>query len=188
MHHFIYKTTNITNKKYYIGVHSTDNLNDGYLGSGVVLKDAIDKYGKENFNREILEFFNSREEAYDRERQIVNQAFVDLCETYNLKIGGAGGYIGKDFYEKYAIDRKGFKHSDETKEKIKNSKIGIKNPFYGKKHVGDKNRFSHKKNERNVIINGITYESCTHAAIALSVSKSLISKWIQTGKAVKVVI
>jgi hypothetical protein len=47
-YHIIYKTTNTSTDKYYIGKHSTDNINDDYLGSGVALKNAIKKYGKEN--------------------------------------------------------------------------------------------------------------------------------------------
>lgn len=185
MHHFIYKTTNLLNGKYYIGVHSTDELNDGYLGSGIALKAAIEKYGRENFERVIVEYFDSAEAAYSREREIVNEAFVNLEETYNLKIGGHGGYIGKDFYEQYSISRTGYKHSDEVIEKIRQGKLGEKNPFYGKQHTGDKTRFAHKKNERQVIIDGVTYQSCTHAANELNVSNSLITRWIRSGKAVK---
>lgn len=186
MHHFIYKTTNILNGKYYIGVHSTDDIGDGYLGSGVALKDAIAKYGKENFQRVILEYFDSAEKAFEKERELVNQAFVDLEETYNLKIGGYGGYIGKDFYDLYSISRKNYKYSDSVKQKMSQSKLGEKNPFYGKSHTGDKSRFAHKKNERSVIINGVTYDSCTAASKALGVSKGLISKWIRNGKASKI--
>ena len=49
MHYFIYKTINITNDKFYIGVHKTDDLNDGYIGSGKYLNRAIAKYGIEKF-------------------------------------------------------------------------------------------------------------------------------------------
>ena len=44
MYHYLYKVTNTSNQKYYIGVHSTTDLNDGYLGSGVAIKEAILKF------------------------------------------------------------------------------------------------------------------------------------------------
>lgn len=90
-YHFIYKTTNLKNGKYYVGMHSTSNLNDGYLGSGTKLRRSIRKYGKENFRLEILEFFNSREELVKREQHLVNEDMLkdDLC--MNLKHGGSGG-------------------------------------------------------------------------------------------------
>ena len=46
---FIYKMTNLVNGKIYIGQHVTDNLKDGYRGSGIVLKNALKKYGRSNF-------------------------------------------------------------------------------------------------------------------------------------------
>jgi hypothetical protein len=63
---FIYITTNLINGKQYIGDHSTNNLNDNYLGSGrPYLKRALSEYGKENFKREIIEFFDTKEEAFN---------------------------------------------------------------------------------------------------------------------------
>ena len=48
MKHFIYRTTNLLNGKFYVGRHSTTNMNDGYFGSGIVLKKAIEKYNVSN--------------------------------------------------------------------------------------------------------------------------------------------
>ena len=45
--YFIYKTTNLKNEKFYIGAHVTENINDGYLGSGKVLRNSVNYYGKE---------------------------------------------------------------------------------------------------------------------------------------------
>lgn len=88
MYHYLYKVTNNLNLKYYIGIHSTDDLNDSYLGSGVSIIKAVQKYGRENFSKEILEFFDTREEALIKESEIVTEDLV-LCEQcYNLTVGG----------------------------------------------------------------------------------------------------
>lgn len=91
-YHFIYRTTNLLSGRYYIGMHSTDDLNDGYLGSGTYLKRSINKHGKENHLIEILEFLNSREELAAREREIVSLQEIAKKECMNLKVGGSGGF------------------------------------------------------------------------------------------------
>ncbi len=89
-YNFVYKTTNLINKKIYVGVHSTDNLDDGYLGSGKRLLLAIRKYGKENFKREIISFVDSREDAYKLESEIVTTSFIENKDVYNITEGGYG--------------------------------------------------------------------------------------------------
>jgi group I intron endonuclease len=86
MYHFVYKTTNTLNGKFYIGKHSTNNLNDGYFGSGSALLDAINKHGKENFKVEIIEFFETEKEAVERERAIVTKEFCQRDDTYNINV------------------------------------------------------------------------------------------------------
>lgn len=91
-YHFIYKTTNLLSGKYYIGMHSTDNLEDGYLGSGKRLRYSINKHGVENHVREILEFVNSREELRKREEEIVSLNEIAKEKCMNLITGGKGGF------------------------------------------------------------------------------------------------
>lgn len=88
----IYKITNLTNDKVYIGKHETEDKNDDYFGSGKLIRKAIDKYGINNFKKEILFECQSKEEMDQKEKEIVNERFVKSKNTYNLKIGGDGGF------------------------------------------------------------------------------------------------
>ena len=111
MFYLIYKTTNTIDGKFYIGCHQTDNIDDGYYGSGKYLKRAIKKYGTDAFIREILYKFNNKEDMFNKEREIVNEDLVKDDISYNLKIGGSGGNPG------IVGAFSGRKHSEETKEK-----------------------------------------------------------------------
>jgi group I intron endonuclease len=101
-YHFIYKTTNLLSGKYYIGMHSTDNLNDGYMGSGKRLRRSLNKYGIENHKVEILEFVNSRKELIEKEKEIVNLNEIAKEECMNITVGGEGGFISEVGYKKGA--------------------------------------------------------------------------------------
>lgn len=98
--HYVYKTTNLITGRYYIGKHSTYFLEDGYLGSGKRFRYEIDKYGRENFKKEILEFFETSELAFGRERQIVNEELLRDCDCLNLTTGGKGGWPPYGFWSK----------------------------------------------------------------------------------------
>lgn len=87
-YHFVYKITNLVNQKYYIGVHSTNNIEDGYMGSGTAIKNAIQKYGIENFKREILEFVETAEEKWLAEIKHVTLDVVRDENSYNMAPGG----------------------------------------------------------------------------------------------------
>lgn len=91
-YNYFYKITNSINNHFYYGVHSTDNLNDGYMGSGVRLRYAYNKYGIENFTKEILKYFDTIDEAYEYEAEIVNENLINAEECYNLCKGGIGGW------------------------------------------------------------------------------------------------
>lgn len=90
-YHYIYKTTCLITNKYYIGMHSTDDLDDGYVGSGKHLWYSINKHGIENHQTEILEFLETREELKQRESEIVNEELLEDKMCMNLALGGEGG-------------------------------------------------------------------------------------------------
>lgn len=174
-YHFIYKTTNQLNGKYYYGMHSTDDLNDGYMGSGKRLRYSINKYGKENHMREIIEYLPNRKSLAEREREIINLNEIAKKDCLNLMIGGKGGFISdeqqkhrsscanKKLHEKRKNDlafdkRYRSKLSESTTKCIKEGKIktwGETSSFKGKKHtaetkklISDKMKISQKK-EKN---------------------------------------
>ena len=98
--HYIYKTTCNVTQRYYIGMHSTTNIEDGYLGSGKRLRYSIRKYGKENHTKEILEFLRTREELVIRESEIVDKILISDKMCMNLCVGGQGGFISPDGVKK----------------------------------------------------------------------------------------
>jgi len=105
-YNYVYITTNISSGKQYVGDHSTDNLEDGYLGSGIILSKVIKKYGRKNFKREILELFESKEEAFNAQEKYINEYNTLTPEGYN--ISPAGG----------TQSNKGF--SDDMKKRLSN--------------------------------------------------------------------
>ena len=94
----IYKITNKLNNKIYVGAHKTGNKDDGYFGSGLLIERAVSKHGQENFVKEILFELSGEEEMWQKEADIVDEEFVARDDTYNIKLGGCGGfdYINKN--------------------------------------------------------------------------------------------
>jgi hypothetical protein len=124
--------------KIYIGKHRTNTIDDGYMGSGLLLKRAIQKYGIQFFTKEILFECKNESEMNRLEESIVDREFVARLDTYNINIGGCGGgcaflledaEFSKDFSKKVSNGLKlyhlehghqwlGKHHTDETKRKI----------------------------------------------------------------------
>lgn len=92
MKYQVYQTTNNLNGKIYIGCHKTLDTEDDYLGSGKLLKRAIEKYKAENFTKTVLFEFDNPEEMFAKEKELVDEEFVQRKDTYNLKVGGEGGF------------------------------------------------------------------------------------------------
>ena len=89
MHYLIYKITHRDSGMYYIGAHKTNDINDGYMGSGKYIKLAQKHYGIENFDKEILFDFLTEDEMWKKEEELVD--FKDKM-SYNMTAGGIGGW------------------------------------------------------------------------------------------------
>lgn len=135
--YFVYITTNIINGHFYIGKHTTYNLNDNYLGSGKRLRAAIKKYGIHNFKRRILCLCNTEQEVFDVEKFLVTDYLVSRPDCYNLHIGGDGGRMSEELNKKHSADMKDYYkthqpwnsgktdiYSDETRKKMSESHRG----------------------------------------------------------------
>lgn len=126
---YMYKITNNINNKFYIGVHKTKNLDDGYPGSGLRLHEAYKKYGVRNFKKEIIKFFNSIDEMFEYEKQIVNDEFRDREDTYNIVTGGLWGRPNVNGQHNGMFGKipwnKGIKRSKECIEKMSENRKGI---------------------------------------------------------------
>ena len=141
-YHYIYKTTNLKNDKYYVGMHSTNNLNDGYMGSGKQLKRSLNKHGKENFKFEILEFLPNRISLAKKEKYLVNEGLLKDSLCMNLMIGGEGGFINEEVQKKRSISankKLNYLLSNDEKFRedwLKKVSFGLKKAYKDGKHIG----------------------------------------------------
>jgi hypothetical protein len=162
LYHFIYKTTNLINQKYYIGMHSTNDLNDGYIGSGTNLIRSIKKYGKHNFKFEIIEFLPNRKLLKEKEIEIVNKELLKDSMCLNICTGGDGGYISeegckkggtiamKKMWENKTFRENSIKKSSERfKENWKNGIFKYVDYWTGRKHREDTKNKIGEKNSKN---------------------------------------
>lgn len=168
-HHFIYKTTNLLSGRYYIGMHSTDNIDDGYLGSGNRLIMAIRKHGKSNFKREIIEFCDNRYELRIRESEIITLDEISKKDCMNLAVGGKGGFTESGGPKAFS---KKFKEDKEFGEKIritlienvkkahKNGNVKYDN-FVGKKHSEEtKSKMSESSKGKGIGTSNSQFGTC----------------------------
>jgi hypothetical protein len=112
--HYLYKTTCLVTGRYYIGMHSTSNLEDGYMGSGQRLRRSIRKHGPENHKKEILEFFENRELLIEAEKRMITSDMLLDVMCMNLMSGGTGGFISVE-QQRYRSQCGGKVHTERLK-------------------------------------------------------------------------
>jgi hypothetical protein len=172
VYYTIYKVTNKVNGKIYIGSHKTKDFNDNYMGSGKYLKHAFQKYDIENFTKEILYVFDTPELMYAKEAELVNEEFIAESNTYNLKVGGFGGFdyinsTGKNLYgmngktpnvkDNFSKGRQKQKflrendpeYSKKISKKISASLKGKPGTFKGKYHTDETKRIIGEKSSQH---------------------------------------
>lgn len=132
-YYYIYEIVNLINGKTYIGQHTTQDLNDGYMGSGVNLLKAFKKYGKFNFKKEILLFAVNQAALNFFEKCLVTEEFINQQNNYNLREGG--GSKGK-LSEEYILKLKGQKRTDKSRLKMSMAHKGKKLSDEHKRKIG----------------------------------------------------
>lgn len=172
---YVYITTNLVNGKQYIGrCKSEIFLGTKYLGSGLALKEAIQKYGTENFKVEILDTAESDNELNEKEEYYIDYYdAVKSSQYYNLRRGGSRGPGGPMF--------KSHKHSLETRKKMSEQRQGCLNGTYGHHWtLSDESKALHSRlsSGKN---NGMYGKKHTEESKALNRLHNINTKWINNG-------
>lgn len=136
-YHYVYKTVCITTGHFYYGIHSTNNLNDSYIGSGIKFLNYVRKYGWENFSKQIVQFVPTRELAFEIEKTLLTEAILKDKMCLNLIEGGRGDKHNYDesFKDRISSTRKirieqgkiiPTKHTEEHRAKLRQHNPGGK--------------------------------------------------------------
>ena len=157
--HYVYKITR-TDGEYYIGIHSTSNLNDGYFGSGKILRRSIVKHGQSAHIKTILEYLPDRKSLAARELELVNNECLQDPLCMNIRLGGDGGWdhVIKDTeHQSRAGKIGGASRSEKKMESI--AQTGKKYGGLGFLHYAQNSTFEERqararKNAENRIANG----------------------------------
>lgn len=172
-YHYVYQTKNLLNGKTYIGRHSTNNLNDGYIGSGTLLKRSIKKYGKENFVCTILSFFDSYEESVEEEKWLVHKDYCKNENNYNIVEGGSNPIM---YGEMNPAWKGGVKRVLKDRRTLK----GLENHRFGKKHKLESvqkavNTKKEKGLLKGIIVDDILYESLAECGRVFNINECTVS-------------
>jgi len=130
--HTVYRTTNLLDGRFYIGYHKTKTPDDSYLGSGLLLKRAVAKHGRENFRKEVLAIFDNARDAFVKERELLANCWGQ-SGCYNIHEGGCGGF---EYINKNGL--------------VPKMGCGNENPHFGKKQTERNRKAVAESNHRRV--------------------------------------
>jgi group I intron endonuclease len=182
MYYTVYKITNEINGKIYVGVHQTEDLNDDYMGSGALIKKAIRKYGKENFNKEYLKICDDPESMFLMETELVTSEFVLREDTYNMKEGGLGGDTSKhidygDEYKRNISDAmiKMFNENPDIRKEYADRLRLVRHSFAGKSHTEETKKKIGEANSKHQSGKGNSqYGKCWIHSLTAKVNKKIM--------------
>ena len=148
MYGYIYLTTNLVNGKKYVGQKKSEVFCEWYLGSGKILKQAIDKYGRENFKVEVLKWCNSKEELDQAEiNEIADRSAAKSFDYYNIAIGGKTlvHYLTEEQRLEMSKRQKLILNKLEVRKKMSESQKGHKptKGFTGRQHTEETRQKMH---------------------------------------------
>lgn len=197
--HYLYKTTCLVTVRYYIGIHSTNNLDDGYMGSGKRLRYSIRKYGVDKHKKEIIEFFDTRELLIEAEKKVITEEMLTDTNCMNLMGGGEGGYVSEEHYQKTSkiggdIHATKMKNDKDYRDKnlkllaeyrdknIKEGNIHIPT-FKGLTHSEESKRLMSEKAKERTGEKNSQYGTCwiTKDGLNKKIKKEELNKWIIGG-------
>lgn len=204
MYGFIYITTNKINNKKYLGQKKFDSCSNTYLGSGRRFKLAVKKYGKENFERTIIQFCSSPDELNQAEydwSKVLN--VVESDDWYNEVYGGKkmyGYHFSEESKRKNSEAHKGKYPTEETRKKLSESQKGRKSWNKGLHHTEEarkkmsearKGKFGEQHNRSIKVVrvdsngNEICFGSIREAERHTGINRSTIQYHIKNTKSDK---
>lgn len=148
MYGYIYLTTNIVNGKIYVGQHKASVFDSKYKGSGVHLRNAVAKYGKESFIVEMIDTAENKEELSEKEIRWISKLDSRNADIgYNLSKGGVGHPMSGDSRKRMSEARKRYCATEEAKRKLSALRLGKKMPEEAKKKISKANKGRIKSEE-----------------------------------------
>lgn len=150
--HYIYRITCLVTQRYYIGLHTTDNVDDGYMGSGKHVRASIQKHGLSNHVKTIIEFLPTREALKLREAELVTAELLQDPLCMNMQLGGGPGF---DFVNSKRLrwnSQRRAEHSAFMKAKVLSGQMNLhpERAFKGRTHTDETKRLLSEAGKRQV--------------------------------------